>query len=77
FDLALKAASDDVEKSKTLSSLLAYQDIAHGKKVTEIPTDNFYTTQVLHRLGFSWSATTWDYIDRMFSAIGGLGFFEM
>jgi hypothetical protein len=33
-------------------------------------------TQVLYRLGFDWSPTSWDYVERMLTAIGGFGFFE-
>ncbi len=76
YKAALDAAMTDPDKAKDLSSLVAYQDLAHGKKVTEVPLTNTYTTQVLHRLGFKWSATTWDYIDQMLDAISGLGFFE-
>ena len=76
YDSALEAATADPAKSKTLSSLVAYQDLAHGMKVSDIVIDNHYTTQVLHRLGFTWSATTWDYVDKMLDAISGLGFFD-
>lgn len=30
--------------------------------------DNRYTNNVLHRLGFRWSDTAWDYVERMLSA---------
>jgi len=55
---------------------VAYQDMAHGKKFTDVSITNHYTTQVLHRLGFTWSPTSWDYIDQMLYAISGLGFFD-
>ena len=76
FNKELEAAKQDAEKAKRLSSLLAYQDMAHGQKVIEIPSENQYTTQVLYRLGFRWSTTSWDYVERMLSAISGFGFFE-
>ena len=63
-------------KAKTLSSLLAYKDVAHGMKASSIPVVNAYTTQVLYRMGFKWSPTTWDYVDQMLGAISGLGFFD-
>lgn len=72
----LDLAMTDPEKAKNLSSLLAYQDLAHGKKVADVTLTNTYTTQVLHRLGFKWSATTWDYIDKMLEAISGRGYFD-
>ena len=76
FMEAMDKAKADPQKAKQLSSLLAYQDVAHGQKTTDVSRDNNYTTQVLYRLGFSWSPTSWDYVERMLTAIGGFGFFE-
>ena len=76
FNEALEVAKQDPEKAKLLSSLIAYQDMAHGQKAVMIPTDNQYTSQVLYRLGFRWSSTSWDYVDQMLVAIGGFGYFE-
>lgn len=76
FNEALEAVKQDPEKAKRLSSLLAYQDMAHGQKAVMIPTDNQYTTQVLYRLGFRWSSTSWDYVDQMLVTIGGFGYFD-
>ena len=76
FAEQLEAAKQDPEKAKRLSSLLAYQDMAHGQKVVVIPTRNEYTSQVLYRLGFRWSTTSWDYVDQMLAAIAGFGYFE-
>jgi len=76
YEATLEQAGNDPQKAKTLSSLLAYQDMAHGMKATFVDIANQYTSQVLYRLGFKWSATTWDYVDRMLNAISGLDFFE-
>ena len=76
YNATMESASNDPQKAKTLSSLLAYQDMAHGMKAKVVAVKNPYTTQVLYRLGFKWSPTTWDYVDRMLSAISGLGFFD-
>ena len=76
YDATLEQAENDPQKAKTLSSLLAYQDMAHGLKSADVERSNQYTTQVLYRLGFKWSPTTWDYVDRMLNAISGLGFFD-
>lgn len=76
FMEAMDKAKADPQKAKQLSSLLAYQDMAHGQKTTDVSRDNNYTIQVLYRLGFSWSPTSWDYVERMLTAIGGFGFFE-
>ena len=77
FIKALETAKQDPEKAKLLSSLIAYEDMAHGQKAVMIPTDNHYTSQVLYRLGFRWSSTSWDYVDQMLTAISGFGYFEM
>jgi amino acid adenylation domain-containing protein len=76
FAEALERAKEDPQKAKLMSSLLAYQDMAHGQKTTDVKRDNDYTTQVLYRLNFAWSPTSWDYVERMLTTIGGFGFFE-
>ena len=77
FARAMERAKEDPQKAKQMSSLLAYQDMAHGQKTTDVKRDNDYTTQVLYRLDFAWSPTSWDYVERMLTAIGSLGFFDM
>ena len=76
FNMALELAKQNPDKAKKLSSLLAYQDMAHGQKAVFINPDNQYTAQVLYRLGFQWSSTSWDYVDQMLVAIAGFGYFE-
>ena len=76
FQSVMDVAKDDPQKARQLSSLLAYQDMAHGQKTADVERDNDYTTQVLYRLDFAWSPTSWDYVERMLAAIGGFGFFE-
>ena len=76
FVEALEAAKADSEKAKRLSSLLAYQDMAHGQESFVIPTKNTYTTQVLYRLGFRWSTTSWNYVDQFLKAIDGFDYFD-
>ena len=50
--------------------------MAHGQKAVFINPDNQYTAQVLYRLGFHWSSTSWDYVDQMLVTIAGFGYFE-
>ena len=76
FAETMEAAQNDPRKASQMSSLLAYQDMAHGQKTSDVSRDNDYTTQVLYRLGFSWSPTSWDYVERMLTTIDGFGFFE-
>ncbi len=77
FEQAMEDAKADPDKANQMASLLAYQDLAHGQKTTDVSRDNDITTQVLYRLGFAWSPTSWDYVERMLTAIGGLGFFDL
>ena len=77
FEAAMEAAKNDPVKAKQMASLLAYQDMAHGQKTTDVSRDNDFTAQVLYRLGFAWSPTSWDYVERMLTAISGLGFFDL
>ena len=76
FEKALAEAGQDPEKAKLLSAMMAYQDMAHGQKAVFINRDNRYTCSVLHRLGFQWSDTAWDYVERLLTAISGFGFFD-
>jgi thioester reductase-like protein len=76
FERAIVIAGQDSEKSKQLSALLAYQNFGLGQKTIFIERDNRYTCSVLHRLGFHWRDTSWDYVERMLTAISGLGFFD-
>ena len=76
FEKAIEEAGQDPEKAKLLSAVLAYQDVTHGQKAAIIERDNRYTCNVLHRLGFHWSSTSWDYVDQMLKAISGFGYFD-
>jgi len=76
FQQAMDEAGQDPQKAKQMAAMLAYKDMAHGQKTADVQRDNDYTTQVLYRLGFEFSPTSWDYVERMLTAIGGFGFFE-
>ena len=76
FEKVLAEAGQDPEKAKLLSAMMAYQDMTHGQKTGIIERDNRYTCAVLHRLGFHWSDTAWDYVERLLIAISGFGYFD-
>ena len=76
FSKAMEEAGSDPVKAAQLSGLLAYQDMAHGQKTADVERDNNYTTQVLYRMNYVWSPTSWDYVEKMLTAIGSLGFFD-
>ena len=50
--------------------------MTHGQKAVTIERDNRYTSAVLLRLGFHWSAPDSAYVNRMLTAISQLGFFD-
>ena len=76
FEQTVALAGQDPEKAKLLAAILAYQDVAHGRKTAIIERDNRYTCSVLHRLGFHWSDTSGEYILQMLRQIAAFGFFE-
>ena len=73
---ALEEAKQNPEKAKILSSMLAYQNMAHGQKIFSVGKSNKYTMQVLYRMGFRWPVTSLDYMKRFINALRGLGFFD-
>lgn len=77
FAQALKAAENDPEKAKLLTTMLAYENMDSDKKIEMIKTENEYTTQILYRMGFEWSMTSREYMNQFLSAIDGLGFFDL
>jgi hypothetical protein len=50
--------------------------MANGQESFMVPTVNNFTTQVLYRLGFRWSTTSWDYVDQFLKAIDAFGYFD-
>lgn len=76
FNQKLIEAASDESKATILQSMLAYQTVADGKFVVFNGVNSIFTTQILMRLGFQWSFTTWDYIEKFINAIKGLGFFD-
>ena len=75
YEEALKEAQKDPEKAAVLSSMIAYQNMGHGKKTVSIPRNNDYTMKVLYRLAFHWPTTSREYVGRFVEALAGLGFF--
>ena len=76
FVYTLDSVKTDPEKAERLQSLIAYSDLTHGQEARSVQSVNTYTMQVLYRLGFYWSPTSWDYVDRFFKVIAGYDFFE-
>lgn len=76
YEKALELAEQDPEKAKILSSMIAYQNMAHGQKTFTVGKSNAYTMQVLYRMGFKWPVTSLDFMKRFINALRGLGFFD-
>lgn len=76
YALALEQAEQDPEKAKILSSMIAYQNMAHGQKTFVVGKSNTFTMQVLYRMGFIWPVTSLDYMKRFINALRSLGFFD-
>ncbi len=75
YNEALREAQKDPEKAAVLSSMIAYQNMGHGKKTESIARNNQYTMEVLYRLGFHWPTTSKEYVGKFVEALGGLGYF--
>lgn len=74
FQAAWRAAEEDTDKAKILTSSIAYR--SRDAEVVTFPKNNLYTMQVLYRLGYSWSLTTWEYVERFINMLQNLGFFS-
>ena len=77
FEKILKEAGTDEMKAKRLVSLMAYMGKAGNQSFVNVESDNKYTMSILHRMGFKWSQTTFDYIRQFLNAINGLGYFDI
>ena len=77
FQRRLNEAMQDPEKSELVQSLVAYKEASDGRfRVGNGWDTKAYTAQVLLRLGFRWSFTTWDYIENYLRCLQGLGVFD-
>jgi len=76
FAEALTEAQKDPDKAAILSSMTAYMNTAHGKKVVALPFESHYTTQILARLGFFWNASNERYVNDFINVLKGFRFFD-
>jgi hypothetical protein len=75
FERALSAAMKDYARAESLTSLIAYQNMAQGKAAFPVAAKNDYTTQALLRLGWRWPETDSEYLRKFLGGLTGLGFF--
>lgn len=77
FKRRLEIALQDADKSDLVQSLVAYNSASDGHFRTMNGWDTkAHTSQILLRLGFRWSFTTWDYIENYLRCLQGLGVFD-
>lgn len=76
FAEALKQAQKDPDKAAILSSMTAYMNTAHGKKVVALPFEAHYTTQILARMGFFWNMSNERYVNDFINVLKGFRFFD-
>ena len=76
FVQALDEAQKNPEKAAILSSMTAYMNTAHGKKIVALPFKAHYTTQILARMGFFWNASNEKYVDDFINVLRGFLFFR-
>lgn len=75
FQKAWQVAEEDPDKAKILTSSIAYRSGNKDSEVITLPKNNLYTIQVLYRLGYSWPATMWEYVEKFIDMLFKLGFF--
>ena len=76
FANALIEAQKDPDKAAILSSMTAYMNTAHGKKIVAIPFKAHQTTQILARMGFFWNASNEKYVDDFINVLRDFMFFR-
>ncbi len=79
-DLFIKALGDamkDKTRAELLTNLVAYQNMAKGKKVLPVSVENNYTTQALLRQNWRWPETGGDYMRRFLKDLIGMGYFDI
>ncbi|MBR7060680.1 MAG: SDR family oxidoreductase [Eubacterium sp.] len=76
FEGEFNEAQKSPEKAAILSSMSAYMNMAHGKKVTTLSCESHYTTQILARMNFFWNASNDRYVDDFINVLRGFRFFE-
>jgi amino acid adenylation domain-containing protein len=76
FNSRVEKANTDPAKTRIMAPLVAYQQSASETEGVETLPSTVFTMQVLHRLGFRWSATSSDYVDLIFEMLRTLQYFD-
>ena len=75
FQSALSSTMKDPARAESLTSLIAYQNMAQGKVAAPVAVKNDYTIQTLLRMGWRWPETDREYLSKFLSGLVGLGMF--
>ncbi len=75
FKERLKEGLADMEINKYLSPLINY-DLAAGPVLKEVGSENFFTVNALYQLGFAWTITDMEFIEKALEYMKGMGFFD-
>ena len=67
----LKAAMADEKLATTVSPLLVYEN-EDDQSLRETQADNSFTTKALYRLGFKWSLTDMEYLEKAITQTAGM-----
>ncbi|MDR2578930.1 MAG: amino acid adenylation domain-containing protein [Chitinispirillales bacterium] len=75
FQSALSSTMKDPARIESLTSLIAYQNMARGKMTLPVAVNNDYTTQALLRMGWHWPETNREYLCKFLDGVKSLGMF--
>ena len=70
----LEAASENDSYSESVMALRAYEE--REDNIVQVESDNYFTINVLYRLGFKWPIVDDAYLEKVISAVESLEFFK-
>ena len=76
FEDTFRKMLRDEKLSTLVAPLLTYQASDQNTEEFFIGYDNTFTTKVLYRMRIKWPIINENYLDRMFTALSTLGFFD-
>jgi amino acid adenylation domain-containing protein len=76
FERALSDAMRDKNRAEKLVSLIAYQNVAQGKRASLLEAKNGYTSQVLRRMEWRWPEAAKEYLSQFLRGMIKLGYFD-
>lgn len=76
FVRIMDEAKEDPDKSRILSSIIAYTQAEGQTQLVENGASCSFSMQVLHRLGFRWDQTSGRYVDMIFDMLSSMRYFD-